>query len=309
MHMAEELVNTSHKQMKEEERRRIVAVEAFTLAEQSIKDLNTKLTEATKEKKSVKAALEGAKRQAESQRQQLCQTEDQLAVAKGQIRALMKKLEEAEEAADKAKQARYEVGVAETEEHLRGQVTKVCRGYCLQVWNESLNQAGVDAFSPLKRVENVFNPSALRIADPSSSQIEAIPKASESNQAASTDATPSSTVPLKEAEQADVAEKEKKPAKETALEPIKLLHTPKDSIKEKGASQSQELVLVTLPFTTKEDPKGKGTTQAVMPETTAKTVGKTNPLSKTKQNLSYNSWLQFLFLFLFFLMCICCLCL
>ena len=307
--MAEELVNTSHKQMKEEERRRIVAVEAFTLAEQSIKDLNTKLTEATKEKKSVKAALEGAKRQAESQRQQLRQTEDQLAVAKGQIRALKKKLEEAEEAADKAEQARYEVGVAETEEHLRGQVTKVCRGYCLQVWNESLNQAGVDAFSPLKRVENVFNPSALRIADPSSFQIEAIPKAPESNQAASTDATPSSTVPLKEAEQADVAEKEKKPAKETALEPIKLLHTPKDSIKEKGASQSQELVLVTVPFTTKEDPKGKGTAQAVMPETTAKTVAKTNPLSKTKQNLSYNSWLQFLFLFLFFLMCICCLCL
>ena len=307
--MAEELVNTSHKQMKEEERRRIVAVEAFTLAEQSIKDLNTKLTEATKEKKSVKAALEGAKRQAESQRQQLRQTEDQLAVAKGQIRALKKKLEEAEEAADKAEQARYEVGVAETEEHLRGQVTKVCRGYCLQVWNESLNQAGVDAFSPLKRVENVFNPSALRIADPSSFQIEAIPKAPESNQAASTDATPSSTVPLKEAEQADVAEKEKKPAKETALEPIKLLHTPKDSIKEKGASQSQELVLVTLPFTTKEDPKGKGTAQAVMPETTTKTVAKTNPLSKTKQNLSYNSWLQFLFLFLFFLMCICCLCL
>ena len=113
--------------------------------------------------------MEGAKRQAESQRQQLRQTEDQLAVAKGQIRALKKKLEEAEEAANKAEQARYEVGVAETEEHLRGQVTKVCRGYYLQVWNESLNQAGVDAFSPLKRVENVFNPSALRIADPSSS--------------------------------------------------------------------------------------------------------------------------------------------
>ena len=165
---------------------------------------------------------------------------------------------------------------------MRGQVTKVCRGYCLQVWNESLNQAGVDASSPLKRVENVFNPSTLRIADPLSSQIEAIPKAPESNQAASTDATPSSTVPPKEAEQADVVEKEKKPAKKTALEPIKLLHTPKDSTKEKGAFQSQELVLVTVPFTTKEDPKGKGTAQAVMPETTAKTVAKTNPLSKTK---------------------------
>ena len=72
MHMAEELVSTSHKQMKEEEEGwRIVAVEAFTLAEQRIKDLNTKLTEATREKKSVEAALEGAERQVESQRQQL----------------------------------------------------------------------------------------------------------------------------------------------------------------------------------------------------------------------------------------------
>ena len=72
VHMAEELVSTSHKQMKEEEEGwRIAAVEAFTLAEQRIKDLNTKLTEATREKKSVEAALEGAERQVESQRQQL----------------------------------------------------------------------------------------------------------------------------------------------------------------------------------------------------------------------------------------------
>ena len=118
---------------------------------------------------------------------------------------------------------------------MRGQVTGVCRGYYLKVWNESLNQAGVDASSPFRRVENAFNPSALRIADPLSFQIEAIPKAPESNRVASTDATPSSIVPPKEAEQANVAEKEKKPAKETALEPTKFPHAPKDSTKEKGA--------------------------------------------------------------------------
>jgi len=72
MHMAEELVSTSHKQMKEkEEGWRIAAVEAFTLAKQRIKDLNTKLTEATREKKSVEIALEGVERQVESQCQQL----------------------------------------------------------------------------------------------------------------------------------------------------------------------------------------------------------------------------------------------
>ena len=51
MHMAKELVSTSHKLMKEEEGRHIVAVEAFTLAKQRIKDLNAKLTKANKEKK------------------------------------------------------------------------------------------------------------------------------------------------------------------------------------------------------------------------------------------------------------------
>lgn len=73
--MAEELVNNSHGQMKEEEGRRIAAVEAFTLAKQRVKDLNAKLTEAIREKNSAEAALEGAERQVETQRQQLCQTE------------------------------------------------------------------------------------------------------------------------------------------------------------------------------------------------------------------------------------------
>ena len=61
------MVSDSYKQMKEEEGRRIAAVEAFTLSEQRIKDLNTKLTKAIREKKSAEAALEGAERQAETQ--------------------------------------------------------------------------------------------------------------------------------------------------------------------------------------------------------------------------------------------------
>ena len=54
----------------------IAATEAFTLAKQKIKDLNTKLIEENRDKKSAKAALEGAERQGKSQRQQLRQTKD-----------------------------------------------------------------------------------------------------------------------------------------------------------------------------------------------------------------------------------------
>ena len=66
--------------------------------------------------------------------------------------ALKKKLKEVEKAVEEAEQEGYNVRMAETEENLRAQVTRVCRGYCLQVWNEVLNQAGVDASSIMRRV-------------------------------------------------------------------------------------------------------------------------------------------------------------
>ena len=65
--MAKELVNNSHWQLKEEEGQHIATMEAFTLVEQRVKDLNVKLTEAIREKKSVEVALEGAERQKETQ--------------------------------------------------------------------------------------------------------------------------------------------------------------------------------------------------------------------------------------------------
>ena len=48
------------------------------------------------------------------------------------------------------------MGVAETKEALRAEVLKVCRFYCLQVWNEALDQARVVASSALRKVESVY---------------------------------------------------------------------------------------------------------------------------------------------------------
>ena len=69
-------MNSSHRQMKEEEGRHIVAVEAFNVVEKRIQELNAKLTKADRDKKRAEVTLEGAERQAESQRKQLCQTKD-----------------------------------------------------------------------------------------------------------------------------------------------------------------------------------------------------------------------------------------
>lgn len=62
--------------MKEKEGWCIAVFEVFTLVEQRIKDLNVKLTEANKEKKSTEAALAEAERQVEDQRKKLHEAND-----------------------------------------------------------------------------------------------------------------------------------------------------------------------------------------------------------------------------------------
>ena len=54
------------------------------------------------------------------------------------------------------------MGVAKIEEALRAEVLEVCRYYCLQVWNEALNQAGVEASFALKRAESAYYPPTIR---------------------------------------------------------------------------------------------------------------------------------------------------
>ena len=78
-----EWVDDAHKQWKDKEGKRIAAVETLTVAEKRIKNLNTKLTEADRERKITESALVGVKIQIEDQRLQLRGAEDQLAIAKG----------------------------------------------------------------------------------------------------------------------------------------------------------------------------------------------------------------------------------
>ena len=128
--------------------------------------------------------MQGAERQAKSQRKQLHQIEDQLATAKKQIAILRKKLEEAKKAIEKAKQDDYKVGVAETDEALK---TKV-----LGVWNEALNQAGVEASTAFRRVENVYYPLAIRASSSLDSQTNFASKEADASKDSLAKAFPSS---------------------------------------------------------------------------------------------------------------------
>ena len=176
--------------MKEEEGRQNAAVDAFNLAEKRIAEMKNKMANVEKDKKSAKAALDNAQRQAEGQRVLLCQAEDQLAASKEQITAFKKKLEkaktareeaekaweEAEKAREEAQQEGYDIGVAETEEALRAKVSGVCRNYFLQVWNEALNQSGVEASSIFRKAERVYFPPTIGAASSSSSKVATLQK-------------------------------------------------------------------------------------------------------------------------------------
>ena len=250
--------------MKEEESRCVAVVKAFELVEKKSQELNTKLAEAERDKKSTEAALDGVERQAEAQCKQFRQAEDELSTAKSQIKVLTKKLEEAEKAkeqTDQAEQDVYDVGVAKTEEALKVEVSKVSRFYCLQVWNEALDQAGVEASSTLRRAKSVYYPPVICS---SGSKANMVSKEADEGKESPTKALPTTNIPPKEAKQFKDAEK--------AVDTEEVAHNanlppaaPKDPSKEKEASYNMEIVLATLPILTKEDLKGKGLASSTQP--------------------------------------------
>lgn len=91
--IVEEWVDCAYTQLKDEEARHISVVKSLVMAENRIKELNTKLTKADRERKSEEATLAGAKKQAEDQCQQLRKAEEQLVIAREQIGAQKKELE------------------------------------------------------------------------------------------------------------------------------------------------------------------------------------------------------------------------
>ena len=133
---------------------------------------------------------------------------------------MSKKLEEAERAKDQAEEDGYEMGVAETEEALKAEVLEVCRHYCLQVWNETLNQARVKASFTFRRAESVYYSSAIRASDFSGSKADSASKEADAGKESPTKSLPSVKSPSKEAELLEVAEKPVEVTKEMAHDAI-----------------------------------------------------------------------------------------
>ena len=150
------------------------------------------------------------------------------------------------------------MGVAETKEALRVEVAELCRFYYLQVWNEALNRVGVEAFSTLRRAENVYYPQATCSSGSSGSKADSVSSGIDEGKESPTKALPTANISSKEAEPSENAKKAIDLTKEVARDVALPSMAPKDSLKEKEASQSMEIVLATLPIPSKEELQGKG---------------------------------------------------
>ena len=237
------------------------------MVDKKSQELTTKLTEAKRDRKSVEAALDRAEKQVEAQCKQLHQAEADLTAARDQIKALSKKLEEAKKAKDQAEQDGYEVGVVETEEALKVEVSEVRRYYCLQVWNEALNQDGVEASSTFRRAESAYYSLAIHASSSLGSKADTASKEADAGKESQAKALPSVHSPSKEATLLEVVEKPAEVTKEVAHDAIQPPTAPKNQSKENEVSHNLEIVLATLPIPTKEDLKGKGPTSSTVAST------------------------------------------
>ena len=68
----------------------------------------------------------------------------------------------AREASEVVEMESYERRVLDTETRLAKKVAGVCTDYCIEIWAEVLNWAGVPTDSELRRIENVFFPEDIQ---------------------------------------------------------------------------------------------------------------------------------------------------
>ena len=143
----------------------------------------------------------------------------------------------------------------------------ICRTYYALTWDEALNQAGVEAFSVLRKAESVCYPPTTPLV--SSSDSKADPKSSKAAEAqgSPTRAPPAVNISSEGGEQAEDTTKAGD-ANQGVVQGVGLAPTILGDLpKEKEASQNMKLVLTTLAITLKLDPKDK----AQVPPTTTDT--------------------------------------
>ncbi|KAL0008119.1 hypothetical protein SO802_009621 [Lithocarpus litseifolius] len=194
--VAEEWVDHALGQAHEAEGKLEATEKAHAVTERRLKDTLFHLAEVEKSQKNAKSALIGYEKQVEEARVSLKKAETQLALAIEKTKQQQKQLKAKDIEKAKAEQAAYDAGITKTAQSLTAQLQDVARAFCLELWGEALNEAGVSTELELRAPNKLYYPPALRLA-PGLTQ----PLADPSSSAASAQPTTTSTATL-------VAEKE-----------------------------------------------------------------------------------------------------
>ena len=165
--------------------------------------------------------------------------------------------------------------MAEIEETLRIEVIGVCRHHCSQVWDETLNQTGVEASFALRKAENVYFPPVICASSSTDSEVNPHSKEAEPKKDSSDKVLTSSNSLPKAAKQPRVKEKDAEVTKGVAPDATKPPAASQDFTKDKEAPRI-EIVLASLPISIKGDPNGtnQGSSEAAISQSKAPLQGK-----------------------------------
>ena len=137
---------------------------AHAETEKRQKDTLFHLAKVEKSRNNAKSTLARFEKQAEEARASQKKVESQLALAMVKAKQQQKQLEAKDAERAKAKQDAYDAGMTKIAQSLTAQLWDVVRAFCLEVWGEALNVAGVSAESELRAPDKVYYPLALCFA-------------------------------------------------------------------------------------------------------------------------------------------------
>ena len=75
-----------------------------------------------------------------------------------------KQLEAKDDEKAKVEQVAYDASMTKAAESLTAQLKDIARAFCLEVWGQALNAAGVSTESELRTLDKFYYPAALRSA-------------------------------------------------------------------------------------------------------------------------------------------------
>ena len=138
-----------------------------------------------KAQRNAKSALKGYERQVVNALEAQRKAKNKMALTVVELKQLNKQSEAKEAEKAQAKQAAYDEGMTKAAVSLIAQLCDVACAFCLEVWGQALNAAGVDTESELRASNKVYYPSALHLAptlpQPLTNPSLALPSSSEQN--------------------------------------------------------------------------------------------------------------------------------